>query len=116
MRNFCWCERSTVTEDDRGGTSSESELGTMLLFRTVPDSSSADSASEGEDGNTKNNSDSVGGDVEDPMSEWPPLLCQKRSLLSCHTCDHEIRGSVVKEMINLQGRNGNTHALHAEYL
>ena len=50
-------ERSTIMEDDESGTLSESEPGTMLLFRKGLDSSFAESMSEGEDENTKNDSD-----------------------------------------------------------
>ena len=44
----------------------------MLLFRTEPDSLSAESMSEDED--TQNNSNPAIEDVEDLMSKCPPLL------------------------------------------
>ena len=95
VKDFHRRDRSTVTEDDKKAISSKSELGTMLLFGTGPDSSLAESTSEGKDDNNKNGSNPAGEDVEDPMRECPPLLrrsnCRKWVPLK-YIYDHEIRG------------------------
>ena len=94
VRDLCRHDILTITEDDKRGTSSESEPGTMLLFGTGPDSSFAKSMSKGEDDNTKNNSDPAGGDIKDPMSKCPPFLQrsthQKWAPPSCYVYDHAI--------------------------
>ena len=87
----------------------------MLLFGTGPDSSSTEAMSEGEDDDTENDSNPVGGDVENPISERPSLLqsstYQKWDLPYLWSWE-----SVEKELSYLQGRNSNPHALHTEYI
>ena len=107
-------------ENDESGTLSESELGSVLLFGTGPDSSFAVSVSEGKDDNTENDSDPACGNVEDMMSECPLFLQrstrQKWVPPSCYVCDHEIRGECCERVDFLRGRNSNTYALHENIL
>ena len=107
MKDLCpHYETIAFRGDDHKDVSSDSESGTLQLYRTQSDGSLAEleeTDSDSDHNGDSNDTDLLIVDAEVvPPKEFPPILRkrahQRRSPSPCYLHDHEIRGSVVKEI------------------